>query len=390
MSRFLSDITAVEVAGGRAAALCGKLLADCGARTVKVLDRGSLLDVYADSAKTTVGFDLSTPEGRELVREVASSAAVFVTDLTVARLEELGFAPLATDAARNGLVHVHMTPFGTTGARGSWHGDELTAQALSGGMSMVGDPERPPLVLPFGIAEFQHALSAAGAVVAALLNRQRTGEGACVDVALADVMATYMRQYGMVYGYYDVPLKRAGRRAPGSGGRYPMSIFPCKDGYVALIARTRRDWARFVEMMGSPAWAEEPRYQDLYAMAMEYPDEVDELVTPWLVERTRAELTDLAREYGIPMGVLQNVDELVDDPQLEYRDFFEAVSVGDQAVHVPGRPWKTDRDDSPDSRRLAMTGLEESTRRFLAASLGYDEARLESLAATGAITGPGG
>jgi crotonobetainyl-CoA:carnitine CoA-transferase CaiB-like acyl-CoA transferase len=383
MSSFLEGITVVEIADGRAAAICGKLLADCGAATVKVIDRGQLPDAYADAAKTLVGLDLSTAEGRALARETAASAAVVITDFARDRLTELG--DLETETVRGGGVHVHLTPFGATGERASWRGEELTAQALSGGMSMVGEPEREPLVLPFGMTEFQHALNAAGATVAALLNGDRTGDGTAVEISLADVMATYMRQYGMVYGYYDVPLKRAGRRAPGSGGRYPMSIFPCKDGHVAVIARTRRDWARFVEMMGSPAWAQEPRYSDLYAMAIEYPDEVDDLVIPWFRERTRAELTELAREYGIPMGVLQHVDELFADPQLEYRGFFETLSVDGEPLRVPGRPWTTDRDDSRDSPRFAVTGLPASTRRFLSDTLGYGDARLRSLIDAGAV-----
>ena len=93
-------------------------------------------------------------------------------------------------------------------------------------------------------------------------------------------------------------------------------------------------------MLGSPAWASEPRYTDARAMAMDYPDEVDALVIPWLMERTRDERLALAHVHKVPMAPVRRVDELTDDVQMRYRDFFEEAPAADgRTVTVPERPW---------------------------------------------------
>ena len=167
------------------------------------------------------------------------------------------------------------------------------------------------------------------------------GEGHLVEISGAEVLASYVRIYGAVANYYNIPLRRAGRRAPGSGGRYPFGIFPCLDGYVAMICRTGREWESLLEMMGRPAWSQEERYQDLYAVAIEYPDEIDALIAPWLMSKSRDDLLTLAQKYAVPVAPVRHLDEVIADPQLrDYREFFDELTLRDgRAIQVPGRPW---------------------------------------------------
>ena len=92
--------------------------------------------------------------------------------------------------------------------------------------------------------------------------------------------------------------------------------------------------------MGKPAWTEEPRYQDLRAMGRDYPEEVDALVTPWLMQHTRAELRALAERLGFPLGPLRTMAEVVAEPQFAHRDFFANLPNAAGAVTVPGFPWR--------------------------------------------------
>jgi crotonobetainyl-CoA:carnitine CoA-transferase CaiB-like acyl-CoA transferase len=218
---------------------------------------------------------------------------------------------------------------------------ELTMQALSGLMEMVGDPQREPLALPYGIGSLQLGLHGAAAGTSALLSSARTGQGKLAEIAGSEVLASYVRIYGAVASYYSIPLQRDGRRAPGSGGRYPFGFFPCRDGYVAMICRSDREWASLLAMMGDPAWSKEERYQDLYGIAMEYPDEVDALIEPWLMEHTRDELLALAQEFAVPVAPVRSVTEVMDDVQLrDHRAFFDILRTADgRDVRVPGRPW---------------------------------------------------
>lgn len=330
----MSGVTVIEIAGTRSAAYAGKLLADVGATVVRV---AAVPDAPADPDPY---LDLRKIESRAEPAALLPGAQVLLTDLDLAELTERGLDPEHLRKEFPGLVITLLSPLGRTGERAGWRAGEVAMQAASGLMHLTGSPDREPLAAPYELGALQLGISGAGATAAAVLRARREGMGALVEISGAEVLASYVRIYGAVGQYYDIELRRDGHRAPGSGGRWPFGIFPCKDGHVALIARTAPEWDRFVEMLGSPEWASLPRYTDARAMAMDYPDEVDALVIPWLMERTRDELLALAQEHKVPMAPVRRVDELTDDVQMRYRDFFEETTTSSgRIITVPGRPW---------------------------------------------------
>ncbi|SDH51557.1 CoA transferase [Pseudonocardia oroxyli] len=324
----MAGVTVVEVAGTRTARFAGKLLADVGATVVRV--SGSEPDPY---------FDLRKASTRSTVTELLAGADVLVTDLPDSELAELDLDPAELRVRYPRLVVTLLSALGRTGSRAGLDAGEAAMQAASGFLHLTGYPDREPLLVPYGLGELQLGISGAGASAAAVWRARAAGTGALVEISGAEVLASYVRIYGAVGNYYDIALVRDGRRAPGSGGRWPFGLFPCKDGYVALIARTAPEWDRFLEMLGSPGWAKEPRYTDVRAMAIDYPDEVDALVQPWLNARTRDELLALAQEYKVPMAPVRRIDELTADIQMGYRGFFESVPLDGGEADIPGRPW---------------------------------------------------
>ncbi|MEU7812278.1 CoA transferase [Pseudonocardia sp. NPDC049154] len=324
----MSGVTVVEVAGTRAARFAGKLLADVGATVVRVSDAEA--DTYFDRRKTST---------RATAAELLAGAEVLVTDLTDAELAEIGLDPAKLRERYPRLVVTLLSALGRTGPRAGLAAGEAAMQAASGFLHLTGYPDREPLLVPYGLGELQLGISGAGATAAAVWRARTSGTGALVEISGAEVLASYVRIYGAVGTYYDIELVRDGRRAPGSGGRWPFGLFPCKDGYVALIARTAPEWDRFLEMMGNPAWSKDPRYTDARAMAIDYPDEVDALVAPWLSAHTRDELLDLAQRYKVPMAPVRRIDELTADVQMRHRGFFETAKVDGVDAVVPGRPW---------------------------------------------------
>lgn len=330
----LSGVTVVELGASSAARFCTRLLRMFGATIVTVTD-----DV--DETPATGGDDaarLFLDRGKEIlslpVDEVLASADVVVRDDTARIDPSTEYADL--HAKNSALVYAYLSPFGLDTPWEGWRGTDIHAQAAGGLSSLIGDPDKKPLVVPYEVTALGHGLHAACAVLVALLAEEQTGT--FVDVAGADIAASYSRMYTLLYRFYDIPPVRAGRRAPGSGGRYPMTILPCKDGDVVLIGRSRRDWERYLEMMGRPPWSEEPRYHDPLGIAMRYPDEVDALITPWLAKYTRAELLDLAHQYGVPLGAVRTVPEVLDDPQMRFRDFFTENTTDQTSVRLPGLP----------------------------------------------------
>lgn len=351
--RLLAGLTVVELSDTLAASFCGRMLAHHGASVVRLIDKAlpprtsresepigetTAADVHTDALKSRLSIDLSSSGAGELIQRLLTKADCLVTDFEPRRLTALNLNWDSLRHIKPDLIYTHISPFGTTGPKSNWRGDDIIAQAFSGFCSMVGFPDRAPLSAPYSLAFTQGGLHAAGATVAAVLDRNTSGKGSFVEIASAEVLGSMMRMYSFVCRFYGVRPSRAGRRAPGSAGRYPASLFPCKDGYVVMTSRSGRQWRQIIAMMGNPIWSENPRYQDSYGIAMEYPDEVDALVIPWMMQHTRAQLAELGLKHGIPLGAVRRLDELMDDPQFAFRGFFQAINVGGQWFRAPGQP----------------------------------------------------
>jgi len=190
------------------------------------------------------------------------------------------------------------------------------------------------------VLDHQAGVHLAAAVLVAIHSRQTRGHGERVDVSLAQVLAycAYSNALGQLP--WGLKWERAGPRAFGSGGAYPYTLLPCKDGLVCLICRSREEWQRLVVAMGSPAWAEQPRYKDLRAMGTEYPQEVDDLIRPWLAQKTRAELLEISREHSIPMSPVCNFAEVLATPQFAFRAALEVLGMPEGEARAPGLPFQ--------------------------------------------------
>jgi len=342
----LTGVTVLEYGTGVAVGYCGALLADLGAEVVKVHSarpvpseeaalRTRAEALYLDMDKTVVHDEIGGNAFRE--RFAAADVVLRGYDPSDGRAPDLRGEYDQWRGDSDGLVFVAVTPFGVTGPGSGWHGGDLNAQGLSGWTAITGMPGEAPLSMSYGIGALQHGLNAAGATVAALIERGGHQGGEFVDVSEADVIAACIRMYSLTYRFLGIPLERNGLRAPGSSGRYPHTILPCKDGYISTICRSETDWNRFLDMMGNPSWGDEPRYRDFFAMATDYPDEVDALIIPWLMEHTKDQLAELATTYKVPLAPVRTADEVVREPQFEHRGFFRTRELDGREILVPGR-----------------------------------------------------
>ena len=232
-----------------------------------------------------------------------------------------------------------VTPFGLEGPYAGLPGTALDAQALGAVAWSLGEPDRAPLTLPPGVTEHQGGAMLAAGCLLALTVRDARGSGRVVDISLSDVLASYVAGNSRFYVHHGLQWQRSGRRASGSGGAYPYMILPCKDGTVCVCGRTRDEWNRLVGAMGNPAWATQPRYQDLRAMGKQYPDEVDALVAPWFAARTKAELAALAVEHNLIVAPLRDCAEVLATEHFTERGFFEPDRIGGHDVRAPGLPF---------------------------------------------------
>ena len=230
--------------------------------------------------------------------------------------------------------------FGLDGPYADVPATALDAQALSSVAWALGDPDRVPLSIPPGILEHQGGAVLAAGSLAALTARERDGRGQVVDIALADVLASYVGGNSRFYIHHGMEWHRNGRRASSSGGAYPFAILPCADGEVCLCGRSRDEWNRLVAVMGNPAWASDPRYQSLRAMGRDYPEEVDALVKPWLAQHDMAELERLAIANNLIMSPVRSIADVLATPGFHADGFLSAQDVQGRTLTLPGLPFR--------------------------------------------------
>ena len=336
-----AGVRVVELAGcGIAGAYAGWLLAKVGAQVTRlgaapaVRDAGNPIQLALE-ALAAGKLHRESPTDAASLESLLTNCDVVITD-SPATIRAL-FGSIDAIGVRWPRVIVGVASiFGVDGPHADAPGAALDAQALSAVAWALGEPGREPLSFPPGVLEHQAGAMLAAGCAMGLLTRDRVAPGIVVDVALADVLASYVAGNCRVYIHHNLRWHRSGRRASGSAGAYPYVVLPCSDGQVCICGRTRDEWERFVKAMGSPAWAAEPRYQKLRAMGTQYPDEVDALVMPWLAGKTMQELEAIALENNLIVSPLRGFDDVLATPHFAQRGFFSKATVAGKPVMVPG------------------------------------------------------
>jgi len=368
-ARPTGHFTVVEYGDGISAAHAGKMLADFGATVIKVeppegdaLRRagpfpGDVPDpekaghfLYLNTNKYGVTLNPALPTGRAILLKLLDGADAFITNAAPSRLaaERLAYADLKASHPR--LVVTTITPWGMDGPYKDRKSTDLTMNAAGGFSWGIGMPDGQPLQMPYDQSQYQGGLSAAGATLAALFARYRTGRGQHVDIAIAEVLACfYEDMYMPAFVFQGVMGRRQGYR--NTIGRYPQTLMQCKDGYVSLSAPQKDQWVRFVKVLGEPEWTKDPRFRDRRAMAEQYPDEVDALLRPWFMARTKKEIFALCEEAHVPFAPVRTVAEVAEDAHSKARSLFAEVAhprtgVVRQAAapfRLTGSPWRVER-----------------------------------------------
>jgi len=401
---MLSDLRVIEYGEFVSAPYCSRLFADLGAKVIKVeppnngdLSRSygpfpgdvphlnkSGLFIFLNTGKQSVTLNLKDPEGGKIFRKLLEGADIFITNTLPKVIEQWQLDYLSLAKTHPKLIYCTITPFGWEGPYRNYKGFNLHCAALSGASWAIGSPGREPLQIPLHQCDFQGGINGAAAIMVAIMARKKFGHGQFIDISISDVMATYAGTNAILYLFYGLQWQRDGRRAWGSGGPYPYGLFPCKDGFVCLIARTNRDWNRLLDAFGRPDWADRPRYQDQFAMGREYPDEVDALLIPILNGYTQKELFHMAREHGFPLAPVRSVNESLDDPQLRSRGFFETMEIpGIGRIDFPRLPFRYSNTKLQSLRPAPHLG--EHNKMILKEEIGIAEEDFQALRDQGII-----
>lgn len=354
--KALEGLRVIECGEGISAAFAAKQLCDAGATVVKIeppkvgdrtramgpfpggvahAERSGMFH-YLNAGKQSVTLDLHTAPGRAALNTLMGHADALVVNGTLDEIDMAGLSPDTLSVDHPALVVTTITPFGYGNAMSHVRASDLTLCALGAVTGAVGEPDREPLTPPLALSDYQAGVAAASATLLALFARKPTGRGQHVDICALDVWATVHQGSGFAnFTSFGKSRKRAGRRRQEA---YPFHFLAAKDGLMCLIARDGAQWRRFIEMVGVPQLLEQERYQDRLAMGMQYPQEVDALLKPWLAQRTRDEIFALCRANRVPFAPVRRIDEVQACEQLRSRGFFVSTPSRADGVSfvVPG------------------------------------------------------
>ncbi|WP_298323647.1 CoA transferase [Haloactinopolyspora sp.] len=328
MSGPLEGIRVVDAATLFAGPIAAMHLGDMGADVVKVehprrpdpsrghgpaKDGHNLWWKTLGRNKRTVTADLSQPGGREVFLRLAAQSDVVIENFRPDTLERwnLGYDQLSAD--NPGLVLARVTGFGQVGPYRRRPGFGTLAEAMSGFAAMTGEPDGPPTLPPFGLADGITALATAFAVTAALQARSRTGAGQVVDLSIIEPMLSVLGPQITRWDQLRTIQPRTGNRSVNNA---PRNTYRTRDGrWVAVSTSSQSIAERVMRLVGRPELVDEPWFATGAGRA-QHVEELDAAVAAWVAERTRAEVVEAFEEAQAAVAPVYDASDVVADPQL--------------------------------------------------------------------------
>jgi formyl-CoA transferase/CoA:oxalate CoA-transferase len=389
----LQGITVLDLTRVLSGPYCTMLLADMGARVIKIEQPGKGDDtrgwgppfVNGESAyflsinrnKESVTLDFKSQDGRALLDRLIAQADVLVENFRPGTLDRIGLDYESLAARHPRLVYCSISGFGHTGPRRTEAGYDAVMQGEGGLMSLTGSADGSPYRLGVAIADIVTGMFAAQGITAALLARERTGRGQRVDIAMLDSVVALLTYQAGIYFANGVAPARLGNRHPTI---VPYETFRASDGDFVLAVGNDDQWRRFCTATG---FLEDDRFATNRQRVTNY-DALKPALDAMLGAETRDHWIGKLKAAGVPCGSVRDLHEVFSDPQTLARDML--VQLDHPAVgplNMTGTPLKFS--ETPGSVRTPPPLLGEHTRRVLEHDLGLDGARIDELKAEGVI-----
>jgi crotonobetainyl-CoA:carnitine CoA-transferase CaiB-like acyl-CoA transferase len=271
-----------------------------------------------------VTLNLSTPGGRDTLLRLAATSDVIIENFRPGTLERwgLGWPELSTVNPR--LILARVTGFGQFGPYARRPGFGTLAEAMSGFAAITGEPDAPPVLPPFGLADSIAGLATAYAVMTALAARDRTGEGQTVDMAIIEPILTVLGPHPLWYDQLGHVQPRTGNR---SANNAPRNTYRTANGsWVAVSTSAQSVAERVMRLVGRPELIDEPWFGS-GAERARHADVLDEAVGAWIARRTREEVVEAFEKAEAAVAPIQDVREVMTDPQ--YRALDTVTTVDD-------------------------------------------------------------
>jgi len=392
----LKGVTVIELAHIMAGPVCGRMLADMGADVIKVervpggdTARGFLPpDVDGEPAafmmlnrnKRGIAVDLKAPAGKEIVQRLLKTADVVIENYRKGTMERLGLGYDELSKRNPGLIYCEISGFGRTGPYADRGGFDLVAQGMSGLMSFTGEgPDRPPVKCGPPVTDITAGLLATMGVLAATVERNKTGRGQRVDTSLfeAGITQTFWQSaIALATGVSPTPM---GSAHPLNA---PYEAFQTADGWLTLGASSQVVWQRLPDVLGLPELLSDSRFQQ-NEDRMAHRAELADALAPAFKKRSTNDWLERLDAAGVPAGPVLSVGEMLADPQTKAREML--VETDHQRlgpVQTIGFPVKFS--ETPAAIERGAPTLGQHTTEILL-ELGYADSDIDQLVADNVV-----
>jgi formyl-CoA transferase len=397
----LSGIRILDLTQFEAGTSCTQLLGWLGADVIKVEPPGgeqsrrnrpevpgldAMFFLLFNANKRSVTIDLKKPEGHALFLRLAERADVVVENFAPGLMERLGLGYERLAAANRRIVLARLKGFGLSGPYHEYKSFDMIAQAMGGVMSVTGFPDREPVLCGANIGDSGAGVHMAAGIMAAIIERQRTGRGQVVEVSMQEAVANLIRQRYVVHYRDGKPTPRRGNGAP--PGAVPDGLYPCAPGgpndyvYIYVQPMNQGMWADFARAIGREDLLGDPRCVDATSR-WSHRDMLNGLARAWTGARPKREVLETLGKAGVPCGAILDTQEVLDDPHMNARGAVETIDHATRGrFRVPGCPIRLS------SGKAATTPpplAGQHTDLVLAEVLGLGPDDLAALRATGAV-----
>jgi formyl-CoA transferase len=407
MSGALSHIRVLDLTRILAGPWCTQILADLGAEVIKIERPGdgddtrswgppylkdtdgndtreSAYYLSCNRGKKSVTLDVSTHEGQDIVRKLASQSDLLIENYKVGGLLQYGLDYERIKVVNPRLIYCSITGFGQTGPYASNAGYDFIIQAMGGMMSITGErddlPGGGPQKVGVAVSDLMTGMYATVALLAALAHRERTGEGQYIDIALLDSEVAMVANLG---SNYLISGKAPGRMGNAHQNIVPYQSFATADGHMILAVGNDNQFSKFCSVAGRPELAQDPRFAT-------NPDRVRNRLTlvPIVGEimrtRTTRQWLEALEPAGVPVGPINNLAQVFKDPQVQARGMkVEAPHPLAGKVPMVASPMKLST--TPVEHRTAPPTLGQHTGEILTALLGLTEQEIAQLRERGVL-----
>lgn len=396
-SGALAGLKVLEMGQLIAGPFAAKTLADFGAEVIKIeppnagdplrnwrmIQAGTSVWWQAQSRnKQSLALDLKQVEAQTIVRRLASQADVLIENFRPGTLEGWGLSPAVLQALNPRLIILRVSGYGQTGPYRDRPGFGVIGEAMGGLRHLTAEPGRVPVRVGVSIGDTLAALHGVIGILLALQERQRSGLGQVIDVALYEAVFNCMESLLPEYSAFGAVREPAGSALPGIA---PSNAYRCSDGGYALIAGNGDSiFRRLMDTIGRPDLANDPLLSN-NAGRVARVSEIDAAIGQWSAARSVDEVLAALDAQGVPAGRIYTVADIAADPHYRAREMIVPSQVNGQEMLLPGIVPKLSRTPGAHVRPAPRVGQDS---RAVLRGMGLDEAQIAELEAMGVVASP--